>query len=205
MDKFATKRQLSAAALPTPTYRLLSRGERLDMSPPLVIKALCEGSSFDMAICHDQAAADAALGDLFERHGQLLIERFIAGREITVAIVGEEAMPPIHIVPATTFYDYQAKYTRDDTQYRFDIDLPPALLNEIQRLALQAHQLTDCRHLSRVDFIVDDDARPWILEINTLPGFTTHSLVPMAARHAGIDMPTLVARLVVAARSDRLA
>src|SRR5690606_8878638 len=150
-------------------------------------------------ICRDEAAADAARADLHARHPKLLLERFIAGREITVGVIvspeapgGYIALPPIHIVPAVEFYDYQAKYERDDTQYRFDIDLPEPKLSALRQAALSAFFALGCRHLSRIDFIVDAEQRPWILEVNTLPGFTSHSLLPMAAAQAGIPLEALV-------------
>ena len=106
------------------------------------------------------------------------------------------ALPPIQIIPATPFYDYNAKYIRDDTRYLFDIDLPTNVLQQVCDLALRTHRALSCRHMGRIDFIVDKQHRPWILEINTIPGFTTHSLLPMAAAKAGIPMPQLVDRLV---------
>lgn len=215
MDKHLTKDVLTQQNIPTPAYEYLARGQQRSLKLPVVIKAPREGSSIDLAICHTQEDYDQALRNLQDRHEHLLVEQFIAGKELTVGIIpvgpegkadggnpvlhGYQALPAIHIVPATTYYDYQAKYTREDTQYRFDIDLPAEVLVRVRQLALQAHQALDCRHLSRVDFIVDAQHRPWILEANTIPGFTGHSLLPMAARQAGLSMPALVDRLVQAA------
>lgn len=203
MDKRRTKLALDADGLPTPPFEVLCVGEPCTLEPPVVVKPIDEGSSIDMAICHTAEQIHTARRDFRDRHTHLLVEKYIAGKELTVSILGgfpdgERALPVIEIVPATEFYDYEAKYTRDDTAYRFgaDIGLPDWVLEECQRLALAAHHELGARHLSRVDFMVDGQQQPWILELNTLPGFTTHSLLPMAARKAGIEMPQLVDQLV---------
>ena len=199
MDKQRTKVALQQAGLPTPPSQLLGIGDALTLSAPLVLKPLREGSSIDVAICPDDAAVQRSRAELATRHSMLLAEKFIAGIELTVGVVGGpagyEPLPPIQIQPAAAFYDYEAKYQRDDTRYVFDIKLPPAVLDRVRTLALEAHRVLGCRHLSRVDMMVDAAGDPWIIEVNTLPGFTSHSLLPMAARHAGIPTATLVDRL----------
>lgn len=215
MDKHETKKVLAAQKLPTPAYEYLQRGQKRTLELPVVIKASNEGSSIDLAICHTKEDYRRAMDRLRTRHDALLVEQFIAGKELTVGVIAldaqgqslpglahdnqHQALPAIHIVPATTFYDYKAKYSREDTQYRFDIDLPAPTLRLVGQLAMQAHELLGCRHLSRVDFIVDANNQPWMLEVNTIPGFTSHSLLPMAARQAGLDFPALVDHLVQAA------
>jgi len=199
MDKQRTKICFEEHGLPTPPFELLTVGQEITLDAPLVIKPLREGSSIDVAICKDDQAAAARRHELGRRNQWLLIEKFVHGKELTVGIIGDptgyRALPPIQIVPATEFYDYDAKYQRDDTQYLFDIDLPADVLTDIGSLALAAHRCLGCRHLSRVDLIVDHEHRPWLIEVNTLPGFTDHSLLPMAARRAGIDTPQLVDQL----------
>lgn len=202
MDKHRTKLALRDAGLPTPGYELVARGGKATLSPPVVVKPLCEGSSIDVVICKDAAKLERTLAELFQRHKQLMVERFVSGLELTVGVVGTgkdgeyQALPVIQIIPATEFYDYEAKYTRDDTQYRFDIPLPGKVIEQMREQAVRAFLALGCRHLSRVDFLVDQaSAEPFILEINTLPGFTSHSLVPMGARKAGIEVPVLVDRL----------
>lgn len=218
MDKHSAKAVFTRQGLPTPAYEYLSAYETPTLSLPVVVKAPREGSSIDLAICHTPEALAQARGELSPRHDRLLIEQFVEGIEVTVGIIpaggdglvasrlprldGYMALPTIHIVPAATYYDYQAKYTREDTQYRFDIDLSKATLEAISRYALEAHRALGCRHLSRVDFMIDRQHRPWLLEVNTLPGFTGHSLLPMAARQAGLSMPELVDRLVQVAMDD---
>lgn len=199
MDKAATKERLRDHGLPTPDWQVLQPGDALTIPAPLVLKPLREGSSIGIAICKDDATARAKAAELGTQYGELLAERFVRGKEITVGVIGapgrpDEALPPVQIIPATEFYDYEAKYLRDDTRYVFDA-LPRPVLEELQRLAVASHAACGCRHLSRVDFLVDEGHRPWVLEINTIPGFTSHSLVPKSAAHAGLDFPTLCDRL----------
>lgn len=205
MDKAATKATLEAAGLPTPAHQVCAPGEPITLEPPVVIKPTGEGSSIGMAICHDAEALRSARRSLEAEYASLLVERYVAGREVTVGVLeraaGEPvALPPIEIVPQSEFYDYHAKYDSDETHYRFEIDLPRATLERLGEMALATHRAVGARHLSRVDFLVDDAARPWILEINTLPGFTTHSLLPMAADRYGLTLPALTDHLVRLAR-----
>ena len=204
MDKWATKQVLQEHGLPTAEAELLSKGEKRSLSAPCVVKALDEGSSYALSICHTDDEADAALESLFKDHDRLMVERFVAGKELTVGILEPldapekpgGALPPIHIVPAVEFYDYEAKYTRDDTQYKFDIDLPDACIQGVSDHALAAFKAMGCRHLARIDFIVDEQLNAYILEANTMPGFTSHSLLPKAAQQAGLTFPDLCDRLV---------
>lgn len=206
MNKWETKRALQEAGLPTAQAELIERGDERELAAPCVVKALDEGSSYALSICHTEEEADAAVATLFNDHEKLMVERFVVGKEITVGIIealyneddapGPTALPPIHIVPAVAFYDYDAKYTRDDTQYHFDIDLPDACLESVIDTAKQAFETLGCRHLARIDFIIDDQLNATILEANTMPGFTSHSLVPKAAQHAGTTFPDLCDHLV---------
>jgi D-alanine-D-alanine ligase len=211
MDKVRTKQRAIEHGVPTAAFEVVSPGSGetpRDLRPPFVIKAPREGSSVELFICHDEAAAAAAFADLGPRHETLLVERFIKGKEITVGVLGGEPLPPIHIAPATAYYDYQAKYERDDTRYlvgKENINLPGDVLDAVSAHATAAYRACGCRHLSRVDFIVDDEHRPWLLEINTMPGFTSHSLLPMAAKHAGWTLAGLVDHLVRMAVGERAA
>lgn len=199
MDKLATKMLISREGIPTPSARELRTGEECDLDPPVVVKPVDDGSSVDLRICRDQSSFDHARRELEIKRPRLMAERFIAGRELTVGVVHERALPVIEIVPADGTYDYEAKYDRDDTQYRIEPELPDGVTERCRGMALRAHQLLGCRDLSRADFILDDDEGVWLLEINTMPGFTPHSLVPMASAHAGRPMPELCASLVEAA------
>ncbi len=199
MDKTRTKRVLMEHNLPTPEFESLAPRGRRTLAPPLVVKAPTEGSSIDLVICMDAEEVRRARSRLHRRHPQLLLEKYIKGKELTVGVIagaqGLESLPAIHIVPATEFYNYQAKYDRDDTQYLFNIDLRKEVLRDIQKLAIEAATVLGVKHLCRVDFMVDSDQQPYILEVNTIPGFTSHSLLPKAAQHAGIPLPKLADRL----------
>lgn len=200
MDKVAAKHAAETVGVRTPSSQVLrSPDDVLQLDPPVVVKPPAEGSSVGVYICHDQQAIADARAELHGQYRQVLVEQFITGAEATFGILDEQVLPGIRIRPATAFYDYQAKYDRNDTRYEFDLDLLP---KKIAADALKVHQAIGAAHLSRVDFIIDSDGVGWFIEINTMPGFTTHSLLPMAARQAGIDMPALVDRLVRLALRD---
>lgn len=202
MNKWETKRVILDKGMPTPEAELLTRdGARRTLNAPVVVKAIDEGSSYALEICHDELQADAAVTKLLRSHEALLVERFVSGMELTVGVIEDGpakdpiVLPAIHIVPAVEYYDYEAKYTRDDTAYRFELD-PPEIGKVVRELALRAFQILGCRHLARIDFLVDAQLNPWILEANTMPGFTSHSLLPKAAAEYGIAFPDLCDRLV---------
>lgn len=198
MDKLATKKVLARFGMPTPHAQRLGGDEPCAVQPPLVLKPINDGSSVDMRICRNAAEVESARAELRSRRQSLMAEEYIAGREITVGIVLGEALPLIQIVPAVEYYDYEAKYTREDTKYILNPELPGEVTAQCVRLALLAYKRVGCRDVARVDFMLDERG-PWFLEINTMPGFTTHSLVPMAAAAAGTSMVALCVRLVESA------
>ena len=198
MDKLATKTLLSAQGIPTPAAQRLAADDVCNITPPLVLKPIDDGSSIDLFICRTEQEVHEARAALHPKRGIIMAEKYIAGRELTVGIVQNEPLPLIEIVPAVEFYDYDAKYFRDDTRYKLDPDVPGDIANHCAEIAMHAFGRLGCRDLARVDLMLDDEGL-WFLEINTMPGFTTHSLVPMAAAHAGLDMPQLCATLVQAA------
>ncbi len=197
MDKLVTKSLLANDRIPTPRSRQLLAGDECDLQPPIVLKPVDDGSSVDLRICRTSAEIENARHELHPKRSRLMAEQYILGREITVGLLIDTALPLIEIIPskAVDFYDYQAKYTRDDTQYVVEPKLPAGLTEQCKRIAMTAFGRLACRDIARVDFIIDDRG-PWFLEINTMPGFTTHSLLPMAARHIGLEMPELCAKLV---------
>jgi len=216
MDKLATKTLARRLGIPTPPSRALRAGDACDLAPPLVIKPIDDGSTVDVFICRAQSEIENALAAIFggsRRRDRVMAERFIEGREITVGWVLGQTLPIIEIVPADGFYDYEAKYLRNDTDYVLAPEEPESWAHMRTkrppldaRSAALARGFTEelvrgigARHVARVDFMVDADG-PWLLEINTMPGFTDHSLVPKAAAHAAIDFPTLCRSLVEAAR-----
>lgn len=196
MDKLVSKMLIGPEGVATPPSRQLTPDDECDLDPPLVLKPVDDGSSVDMRICHTVDQVEQGRRELHPSRGRLMAERFIGGREITVGILGTEALPLIEIIPADEagFYDYAAKYEREDTRYVVRPDLPAEVARTCRDWALIAFNRLGCRDLARVDFMVDD-AGPWFLEINTMPGFTSHSLVPMAARKIGLEMPDLCAKL----------
>jgi D-alanine-D-alanine ligase len=199
MDKPATKSIVRHAGIRTPADCLLEAGVSCSLELPLVLKPIDDGSSVDLHICRTQEQLTKARETMHARRGAVMAEQFIAGREVTAGIVCGEPTPLIEIIPSpeVAFYDYQAKYIRDDTRYELDPQLPPGAADECTEAAVAAFDLLGCRDVARADFIVNDEGA-WFLEINTMPGFTTHSLLPMAAR-PDCDMPWLCGRLVESA------
>jgi D-alanine-D-alanine ligase len=195
MNKEDSKRVWQRAGLPTPTGVLI-KDAAAELFAPCVIKPVDGGSSIDVEICRTVADAREACERLLKKYDQLLVESFIDGTEITVGILEDQALAPIRISTTRAFFDYTAKYVGNDAKHHFDLNVPPAVETQLKSLALRAHQAIGCRDLSRLDFIVDQQNRPYLLEINTMPGFTPKSLLPEAAAHEGIAFPQLVDRLV---------
>jgi len=211
MDKVTAKSVLAEKCIATPNWQVVSSGKYKDswtprsgIGYPCVIKPIADGSSVACRICTNISQARAHLAETLPQYGAMLVEKFISGPELTVGILDGLALPIIQIRPAAAFYDYQAKYTREDTEYLFDIALPPAILEKVARMALETYQCIGSRHLARVDIMVDQATmEPMVLELNSLPGFTSHSLVPKAAAKAGISFEELCERLAAMAIRDR--
>ena len=208
MDKVATKKAWQAAGLPTPAYRVITAADRpfKDVSDPCVVKAISSGSSIDVHVCKNPrelpSQARLAMENVVTRHGQALVEQFIKGPELTVGLLEEKPLAPIRIVPKRDFFDYEAKYKASDTEHRFDTGLSAELVEECRELARKANAVVGARDLARIDIMIDEmTQKPYLLEINTLPGFTAKSLLPEAAKHGGIDFGPLVDRLVKRAAS----
>jgi D-alanine-D-alanine ligase len=201
MDKVAAKTAVSAAGIATPPFELwdqatLARGDSPAILLPVIVKPVDQGSSVATTIVREPAAFRGAVEKSVQAYGRALVERFIVGDELTVGILGTEALPPIVVRPKRLFYDYEAKYHDDATEYLFDAGYPADVLERARSLSLRVFELLGCRHLARVDWMVDREQYLWFLEINTLPGFTNHSLVPKAAQHIGVSFDELVERLV---------
>jgi D-alanine-D-alanine ligase len=207
MDKFRTKLMWQAAGLPVPEYALLDAGSdfadvEAALGLPLFVKPAREGSSIGVTKVKVPGTLKAAY-DEAARHDPLVIaEKGVMGGEYTVGILGDEAFPIIKIEPATEFYDYEAKYFRDDTRYLCPCGLPAEKEALIRRQALEAFRILGGRGWGRVDFLMDEDGTHYFLEVNTAPGMTDHSLVPMAARVAGLEYPALVRRVLEMAAND---
>lgn len=200
MDKIRSKQVWQALGLPTPDYRVLRPGDDVaaaaaELGLPVIVKPAREGSSVGVSRVHVEADLEQAVALAARYDGELLMERLIEGDEFTVAILDGEALPSIRIVPAGSWYDYHAKYVADDTQY-----LCPGNEGEAERalrtLALDAFHALDVTGWGRVDVMRDRDGGFWLLEVNTAPGMTSHSLVPKAAAAVGIDYDALCWRVL---------
>lgn len=206
MDKAKTKTVWERAGLPTPRWQYYAHGGgSLDscfrIGLPCVVKAIDSGSSIDVFICKSESDRERAIEKITLRHPVVLIEQFIEGPELTVGVLEEEPLAPIRIVPKRSFFDYEAKYKASDTEHRFDTGLPVAAVEECRDLAREANRIIGARDLARIDIMLDAHDNPYLLEINTLPGFTPKSLLPEAAAHAGVGFSELVDRLARRAAS----
>ncbi|MDR3393230.1 MAG: D-alanine--D-alanine ligase [Sulfuriferula sp.] len=205
MDKWRTKLLWQAAGIPTPEYALLDEHSDFDavatrLGLPIFVKPAREGSSIGMSKVMRAEDLRAAWEKAAEFDALVLAERFIEGGEYTCAILGDQALPMILLVPKKAFYDYEAKYLRDDTEYRVPCGLPAAREQAIQALAKKAFDVLGCRGWARLDVMLDAAGNPYFLEANTSPGMTDHSLVPMAARAAGMSFDDLVLTILEQAR-----
>lgn len=208
MDKLRTKLLWQGAGLPVASGLTLRRdgfAQGLDdkelaairaLGLPLIVKPNREGSSVGMSKVDSLNALPAALAQAFEHDNEVLIEKWLSGPEYTVAILGNDILPPICIQPAGSFYDYHAKYISDETQYLCPAGLSEDQEQALQALVLQAWNILDCSGWGRVDVMQDSDGQFYLLEVNTSPGMTSHSLVPMAARQAGMTFSELVVRIL---------
>jgi len=209
MDKWRSKLLWRAAGLPVPDYRLLDGADEFseveaELGLPLFVKPAGEGSSIGISRVKRVGELAAAYATAARYDPLVIAERAILGGEYTVAILGEQALPIIKIEPGGEFYDYEAKYLRDDTVYRCPCGLPEQRESELREQALMAFRVLGCRGWGRVDFLMDQaeagrTGQAYFLEVNTSPGMTDHSLVPMAARAAGIDYDELVMRVLALA------
>ncbi len=198
MDKWRTKLIWRAAGLPTADWEVLTAASdfaavEAKLGLPLFVKPAREGSSIGMSKVKTAGDLEAAYVVAAEHDELVLAEKFLDGAEYTVAILGGRCLPLIRLEPspAVEFYDFEAKYVRNDTQYHCPCGLPPDQEAAFRALALEAFRLVGCRGWGRVDFMLDHDGKPYLLELNTSPGMTDHSLVPMAARAAGMSFDEL--------------
>ena len=202
MDKLKTKRVAVGAGIVAPEYAVLAGTADLPaalskVGLPLMVKPASQGSSVGITKVKSAEELPRAYAEARAVDPIVFAERFIAGAEYTVGVLHERALPSIRIQAATEFYDYQAKYFRDDTQYHCPSGLTAAAEAQLQAAALAAFRATDCYGWGRVDFMRDPgNEQFYFIEINTTPGMTDHSLVPMAARQAGIDFPELCWRVL---------
>jgi D-alanine-D-alanine ligase len=201
MDKRRTKLVWMGAGIPCPPHVLVGSAEELiqveaRIGFPVMVKPSHEGSSIGMGRADDPAGLARAWEAARAFDEEVLVERWVQGPEYTAAVLGRRALPLIRLETSRRFYDYQAKYHDDQTRYLCPCGLDAAKQAELQALALNAFEAVGARGWGRVDFICDEQGRPWCLEINTVPGMTSHSLVPMAAAAAGLSFDALVLRIL---------
>ena len=200
MNKAEAKTIWQREGLPTAPWVCVDaenlKQKTAELTPPVVIKPAAQGSSIGVRLASTAKQLAEHLDQSVKSWGEVLVEQQLLGKELTVGILEHEALPIVEIRTAVEFYDYQAKYARDDTHYLFDVDLPEHVYRDVQQTALRAFQALGCRDYSRVDLIVDRRLGPQLLEVNTIPGFTDHSLLPKAAQRVGIPFDALVARLL---------
>lgn len=212
MDKIASKRIFESHGIPTPRWRVLpgagdgpadgsdAPAALGDWSLPLVVKPADEGSSVGVTIVDDPAQLAPAVALARTFHGPVLVEDYIAGTEIFVGILDGAVLGSVEVRPATRFYDYEAKYLRNDTQYLLPPELPADVLARAEAHALAAYQALGCSGHSRPDLRIDSAGFGWVLEVNTLPGMTATSLLPKIAKRAGVSYAQLCERILSSAR-----
>lgn len=203
MDKIASRKIFEIHGLNVPKYKIVdlySYSANLNICDnlkfPLVIKPVTHGSSIGLSIVDKKENLDKAVELAFRFDKRLLIEEYIKGREITVGILGNEALPVIEIIPKKRFFDYQAKYQPGMTDYVVPAKLERELTKKIKDAALSSHRLLDCFGCSRVDMILSQNNIPFVLEVNTIPGLTQTSLLPKAAKTVGIEFSQLCIKLL---------
>jgi len=209
-DKMASKSVFAESGVRTPRAIIFdSRTETKELERQLahlgdkfVVKPVRQGSTVGVSIVDEPGSAVIAARQCSDKFGDCMIEEFIRGREITVSILENRALPIIEIRTKRDFYDYQAKYIDEQTEFLFDTIEDAALTERIHAAALECFNALGCRHFARVDFILDDQARAYALELNTIPGLTTHSLVPKAAQKVGLSMSDLCVKIIEAACSS---
>ena len=200
IDKYRTKLLIHALGLPTPGFTLIQNDEDFEtacgLGFPLMVKPALEGSSIGMSRADDRDQLRSAWAKAAEYQSHVMAECWVTGSEYTAAILGREALPLIRLETTHAFYDYDAKYVADDTRYLIPCGLDRATEGALQALAMRTFDAVGASGWGRVDILMDEAQRPWVIEVNTVPGMTGHSLVPMAAKAVGIDFNELVWRIL---------
>ncbi|HQP10407.1 MAG TPA: D-alanine--D-alanine ligase [Candidatus Omnitrophota bacterium] len=207
INKALAQEMFKKNGIKIPSFVALSRKDPIDIPGaiealggfPVVVKPACEGSSIGVSFVRTSSELARAIEDAWQYGDTALIERYIKGKELTVGILGREALPVVEICPKRPFFDFEAKYTKGMTDYIVPARIPQDISDGIQKAALAAHRVLGCEDISRVDFILADDQSHYVLEINTIPGFTATSLLPKAAQHRGIGFDQLCYQLIVLA------
>ena len=206
MDKNITKLIAKSVDIQTPNWILLKRNEHTGIqlhdnqpskfSYPYVVKPSCEGSTFGLTIVKKESELEEAISHASEYGDEILIEEFIPGRELAVGILGNKPLPVVEIKPSHGLYDYECKYTEGMSEYFVPAELSDSLERSLSEDALKIYKTIGCRHYARVDFRLNEAGEHYLLEINTLPGMTSTSLLPKAAKAAGLEFPDLIDTII---------
>lgn len=201
MNKIYSKRIFDAMNLPTPPWSVLECTDTVNISRlakklPVVVKPSTQGSAIGVSIVKQKKDLAPALKRAFGLDRQVLVEQYIAGTEITVGVLGDTVLPVIEIVPDNEFYDFESKYQPGKSQHLIPPRLPGRVIRATQDLARRVFSAMNCRAMARIDMIVDKNDKPWILEVNTIPGMTETSLFPDAARAAGLSFTEMIVAIV---------
>jgi D-alanine-D-alanine ligase len=195
-DKILTEQCLREAGVPVPESEVLRRGEKPSLKLPVAVKPPRQGSSVGCSLVFDESEWPPALADAWRYDDEILVQRFIPGREFTVGVVDGEGLPVVEIVTEGGWYDYTAKYKVDTTRYDVPAELDADSTARMQAMALKTFEVLGARGFGRVDFRMTPDGKLFVLELNTIPGFTSHSLLPKAAAAAGIGFSVLCDRIM---------
>lgn len=198
MDKIFTKKIFEQAKLPTPRWQAIAQEPQTAKRKfpfPCVVKPATQGSALGVSIVEKEQDFLAAVAKAFQLSAEVLVEEYIAGRELTISILDDKALPILEIFPANQFYDFQAKYEKGKSNHS-PAKLPKKLALYLQQLGLAAHKALGCKAVSRIDLILDKEDSPFLLEVNTIPGMTSTSLLPDAAKAAGISFNHLLLKII---------
>ncbi len=196
-DKEKSKACFKISQVPTPEGESLQEGERTSLHAPLVFKPACEGSSIGLEMVHREEEIEAAFRRACQYGKIILAEKMIQGRELTVGVLDGTPLPIVEICPKTGTYDYQTKYTVGSSEYSCPAALSEKTTLAVQAAAQKAYNALGCEVYARVDVLIDREENPWVLEVNTIPGMTETSLLPKAAKAAGIEFPELCERILL--------
>ncbi len=211
-DKALSKEIFQRKGIPTPDYFTLTAASFREMGAaavlenvveqlglPIAVKPACQGSALGIKIAHTKEELPGALIGALSYDDKVVLEKFVKGKEVSVSVLGDEepeALPVIEVKPPKEFFDFESMYSMGQTEYYVPARLPEELLKKVQEIAIKVHRVLDCRDVSRIDIMVSDDGEPYVLELNSSPGMTETSLLPMAAAAKGLEFSDLVEMLV---------
>ncbi|MFH1442298.1 MAG: D-alanine--D-alanine ligase [Candidatus Omnitrophota bacterium] len=202
LDKIVSKKKFKEVDLAVPEHIIVREQDNvlmLDIEYPCIIKPRYEGSSVGLSVVLSKDGFCDSIKNTFQFGKEAILEKFIFGKELTVGILNEEALPVIEVITSSGIYDFYAKYKSDETRYIVPADLNDECCKRVKETAIKAHKILGCCHFSRVDLILSEDGSIFVLEVNTIPGLTQRSLLPLAAKAAGLDFFNLCANMLIGA------